>query len=255
MDVQWLENKLIGKTEEQILVELTKIFPGQVVFSTSFQLEDQVITHMIFSKDIDIDVFTIDTGRLFPETYKTWQKTLEKYNKKIIAYFPDYKDIEKLLTEKGPFSFYQSVENRKECCYLRKVKPLERALRDRKCWITGLRSGQSETRENVPLVHWDKKHGVYKVNPLHDWTLEQVRDYIKRHLIPYNELQDKGFLSVGCQPCTRAVKPGESIRAGRWWWENNSEKECGLHVEDEDYSSAVKINLSQFSSKTKNNEQ
>jgi len=243
VDLEFLKHKLEELAEPVSQLRfLADYFKGEIVFSTSFQYEDQVIIDMIFSNDIDIEVFTIDTGRHFPETYKTWEKTLEKYKgKKIRAYFPDYRDIEVLLTEKGPYSFYKSVENRKECCYLRKVKPLERALKGKKCWITGLRSGQGETRQHVPLVDWDSKHNVVKINPLHDWTLEQVKDYINKNLVPYNELHDRGFPSIGCQPCTRAIKPGEPLRAGRWWWEQNSKKECGLHVQDEDYAKSINI--------------
>ena len=241
MDLQQLKASIENLDQVDLLKKLASIFPGQIVFSTSFQFEDQVIVDMIFSNDIDIQIFTIDTGRLFPETYKAWEKTLDKYKKPIIAYYPDTLLVEALLKEKGPFSFYKSVENRKECCHIRKVLPLERALKDKKCWITGLRSGQGQTREHVPLVDWDQKHKVFKINPLHNWTFEQVKHYINKHLVPYNELHDKGYPSIGCQPCTRAIKPGESIRAGRWWWEQNTNKECGLHVEDEDVK--VKLNI------------
>ncbi len=243
IDIQRLNEELKGLDAAQVLKKLTQIVNDPIVFSTSFQLEDQIITHFIATEDLNIEIFTIDTGRHFPETYKTWEKTLERYsNIKIRAYFPDTEDVEKLLTEKGPFSFYKSVENRKECCYIRKVKPLERALAGKAVWITGLRSGQGDTRQNVPLVDWDKKHQVVKINPLHDWTLEQVRKFINDNLIPYNELHDRGYPSIGCQPCTRAIKPGEPLRAGRWWWEQNAKKECGLHVQDEDFSNSVKIN-------------
>ncbi len=241
MEIKELEQALKGLNQVQLFRKLVEIFPGQVVFSTSFQYEDQVITHFIFSNDIDIEVFTIDTGRLFHETYKVWDKTLEKYKKTIKAYFPDTELVEELLTEKGPLSFYKSVENRKECCHIRKVLPLERALKGKKCWITGLRSGQGDTREHVPLVDWDPKHEVFKINPLHDWSLDKVKKFVNDNLIPYNELHDKGYPSIGCQPCTRPVKPGEPIRAGRWWWEQNSKKECGLHVKDEDVE--IKLNI------------
>ncbi len=251
INVERLTSLLSGLSEVEQLHKLAEIFNGQIVFSTSFQYEDQVILDMIFSNDIDIEVFTIDTGRLFPETYKAWNKTLEKYHKPIKAYFPDTSLVEQLLTEKGPLSFYQSVENRKECCYIRKVLPLERALKDKQCWITGLRSGQGDTRQNVPLVDWDPKHKVFKINPLHHWSLDKVKEYINQHLVPYNELHDRGYPSIGCQPCTRAVKPGEPIRAGRWWWEQNSKKECGLHVKDEDVE--VKLNIKSFSSNSDKN--
>ncbi len=249
MDIRELEQVLTGLDEVELLKKLVGLFKGQIVFSTSFQYEDQVILDMIFSNDIDIEVFTIDTGRLFPETYKAWDKSLEKYKKPIKAFFPDTQLVEKLLSEKGPLSFYQSVENRKECCHIRKVLPLERVLKGKKCWITGLRSGQGDTRQSVPLVDWDPKHEVFKINPLHDWTLEQVKDYINEHLVPYNELHDQGYPSIGCQPCTRPVKPGEPLRAGRWWWEQNTKKECGLHVKDEDVE--IKLNIKSISTDKK----
>ncbi len=229
-------NELLAQITDLSIVEQLKFlagkYPGKVVFSTSFQFEDQVITDFIFKNDIDIEVFTIDTGRLFEETYKTFDQTVKYYKKKIRVYFPDYRDVEKYVSEKGPNAFYESIENRKECCHIRKVKPLERALKDKKVWITGLRSGQSATRKNVPLLEWDEKHRLIKFNPLTNWTLEEVKSYIYKNLVPYNVLQDRGYPSIGCKPCTRAVKPGEDIRAGRWWWENNTKKECGLHVKD-----------------------
>ncbi len=250
IDIDALTKQMAGLDAAAVLKKITEKF-DKVVFSTSFQYEDQVITHLIATNNLNIEIFTIDTGRHFPETYKAWDKTLEKYpNITIRAYFPDTADIEELLTEKGPYSFYKSVENRKECCYIRKVKPLERALAGKNVWITGLRSGQGDTRTNVPLFDWDEKHKILKLNPLHDWTLEQVKSFIAQNLIPYNELHDRGYPSIGCQPCTRAVRPGEPIRAGRWWWEDNSKKECGLHVKDEDYADSVKINIININKKS-----
>ncbi len=231
-DLQELLNKLENKSAIEQLKILSNEFEGKIVFSTSFQLEDQVITDMIFDNNINIEIFTLDTGRLFEETYKTFNKTIKRYKKNIKVYYPDAKDVEKLLTEKGPFSFYESVENRKECCNIRKVKPLQRALNNKLCWVTGLRAGQSDTRKDVPVVDWDEKYQLVKFNPLINWTLEQVRDYITQNNVPYNVMQDKGFPSIGCAPCTRAIEEGEDIRAGRWWWENNLKKECGLHVKE-----------------------
>jgi phosphoadenosine phosphosulfate reductase len=231
-DLQELINKLENKSAIEQLKILSNEFEGKIVFSTSFQLEDQVITDMIFDNNINIEIFTLDTGRLFEETYKTFNKTIKRYKKNIKVYYPDAKDVEKLLTEKGPFSFYESVENRKECCNIRKVKPLQRALNNKLCWVTGLRAGQSDTRKDVPVVDWDEKYQLVKFNPLINWTLEQVRDYITQNNVPYNVMQDKGFPSIGCAPCTRAIEEGEDIRAGRWWWENNLKKECGLHVKE-----------------------
>ncbi|MEA1887537.1 MAG: phosphoadenylyl-sulfate reductase [Bacteroidota bacterium] len=211
------------------LSRLAELYPGQIVFTTSFGIEDQVITDMIFSNDINIEVITIDTGRLFKETYKAFSKTIEKYGRNIKTYFPDTASVEKLLSEKGPYSFYESIENRKECCYIRKVEPLNRALKGMKCWVTGIRAQQSSSRDELKIIEIDDARGIYKYNPLLNWELSDVEDYIKEHNVPYNILHDRGYVSVGCEPCTRHVKPGEDFRAGRWWWESNSAKECGLH--------------------------
>ncbi len=222
--------KIEGKTIEEQLRILADDFKGQIVFSTSFGQEDQVITDYIFRNDINIKVFSLDTGRLFEETYKVLQRTSRKYKKKIDVYFPDYQKVQELMTNKGPYSFYESVENRKECCRIRKVAPLTKALSNNMLWITGLRAEQSEARTSLPLISWDNHFKLYKFNPLKDWSLEQVVDYLNKYNIPYNALHDKGFVSIGCEPCTRAIKPGEHIRQGRWWWEDNSKKECGLHA-------------------------
>lgn len=215
---------------ETVLKELTERYPDQIVFSTSFGLEDQVITDMLSRFGLAVQVFTIDTGRLFYETYKTWQRTLEKYTLPIKVYYPEQNLLEQMLNQKGPFSFYASKENRVECCHIRKVLPLQRALQGKKIWVTGLRAEQSESRKNQSLFQWDGRHQIIKYNPLFLWSLEDVRRYIKSHNVPYNSLHDKGFPSIGCQPCTRAVREGEDFRAGRWWWESNSSKECGLHT-------------------------
>ncbi|MBM3186251.1 MAG: phosphoadenylyl-sulfate reductase [Bacteroidetes bacterium] len=220
-----LENLSIS----ELLGELTTLFPNKVAFSTSLSWEDQVITHHIFSNDLPIRVFTLDTGRIFPETYSVLNSTRERYKKDIEVYFPDFKSVESLVTKKGPSSFYESLENRKECCAIRKVEPLNRALQGVECWITGLRSEHSENRKALPIVAFDESRQIQKVNPLANWSLEEVKAEIKKYNIPYNVLHDKGFVSIGCQPCTRAIKEGEDFRAGRWWWEEQSKKECGLH--------------------------
>jgi phosphoadenosine phosphosulfate reductase len=227
-EVQYLK-ELENRSITEQLSFLESCFKGKIVFSTSFGQEDQVISDMIFRNNINIRVFTLDTGRLFEETYKVLQKTNEKYNQKIEIYFPDKEKVEKLVTEKGPYSFYHSVENRKECCQIRKVVPLKRALEGMQCWISGLRAEQSEARKDLPLFSWDEGFKIFKFNPLKDWTLDDVLNYLKENSVPYNILHDKGFISIGCAPCTRAVKPGENIRQGRWWWEDNTKKECGLH--------------------------
>ncbi|MCK6695696.1 MAG: phosphoadenylyl-sulfate reductase [Thermoanaerobaculia bacterium] len=204
-------------------------FPGQVSFSTSFGLEDQAITHLIFENDLPIRVFTLDTGRLFPETYSTWSRTLERYRRPIETFSPGAAQLQTFLTEKGPNAFYESVENRQNCCYIRKVEPLNRALQHQAVWITGIRAEQSPNRQHMSDLEWDHARQLAKYHPLFDWTFEQTRDYIREHHIPYNTLHDKGFVSIGCAPCTRAIRPGEDFRAGRWWWEDASKKECGLH--------------------------
>ncbi len=224
-----VQQLISGKSAEEALTLLGKEFFGKIVFSTSFGLEDQAITHLIFYKNIPIRVFTLDTGRLFTETYSVWSRTIEKYGKNMEVYSPRTEALQKLVSEKGPNSFYESVENRVECCYIRKVEPLQRALKGNEIWITGIRKDQSTNRNNLSSVEWDEKNSIVKFHPLFDWSLEQVKKYIKDNNIPYNSLHDKGFPSIGCQPCTRAVKEGEDMRAGRWWWEDTSKKECGLH--------------------------
>lgn len=223
-----LSKEFTGKSIKEVLTVVTSRHKGKIVFSTSFGQEDQAITDIIFKNNFAVEVFTLDTGRLFNETYETFDKTIKRYKKAIQTYFPEKENVEELLSEKGPFSFYDSVENRKECCFIRKVEPLQRALKGKEIWITGLRSGQSAGRENLPLFQWDETYHLIKYNPLTDWTLEQVVEYLKENNVPYNPLHDKGFVSIGCAPCTRAIQPGEDIRAGRWWWED-SKKECGLH--------------------------
>ncbi len=213
-----------------ILQQITEKYPTTAAFSTSLSEEDQVITHYIFANNLPIRVFTLDTGRLFPETYAVLARTLERYGKKIEVYFPKHEGVEKLITEKGPSSFYTSLEDRKECCFIRKVEPLNRALAGVECWITGLRAEHSENRKTMPMVEMDEARNLLKVHPLTKWTTEEVKEEIKKHNIPYNILHDRGFVSIGCQPCTRAINPGDDFRAGRWWWENTDKKECGLHT-------------------------
>lgn len=214
---------------ESFLQHISEKYPGKVTFSTSFGFEDQAITHIILSNNFPISIFTLDTGRLFPETYSVWSATNARYNTNINAYYPDNTLLEPFIAEKGPNSFYESVENRKGCCYIRKVDPLKRALKDNAIWITGLRAEQSENRLHMPQVEWDEGNKIIKYHPLLHWTTREVRQFINENDIPYNSLHDRGFISIGCAPCTRAIKPGESFRAGRWWWEDESKKECGLH--------------------------
>jgi phosphoadenosine phosphosulfate reductase len=223
---------LLEKTKdfslEETLAFLAAEYPSKVIFSTSFGQEDQVITDFIFKNEIPITVFTLDTGRLFQETYDVFHRTLKKYKKQIEVYFPEASAVENLLQTKGPNSFYDSVENRKECCFIRKVVPLRKALAGNAVWITGLRAEQSENRHDLNLFEYDGGFDIIKFNPLLKWTLEEVENHLKEFNVPQNALHKQGFVSIGCAPCTRAILPGEDIRAGRWWWES-SHKECGLH--------------------------
>jgi len=225
-------NTLLEKTKEfsikETLAFLANEYQGKVVFSTSFGQEDQVITALIAKDDLPITIFTLDTGRLFQETYDVFHKTLKKYKKEIKVYFPEASAVENLLETKGPNSFYDSVENRKECCFIRKVAPLTKALKGNSIWITGLRAEQSENRNSLDLFEYDAHFDIIKFNPLLKWTLEDVQKYIDDNNVPQNGLHKQGFVSIGCAPCTRAIAEGEGIRAGRWWWES-SHKECGLH--------------------------
>jgi phosphoadenosine phosphosulfate reductase len=225
-----LNDKLTGKTIEENLSLLASLFPGKIIFTTSLGIEDQVITHIIFRNDLDIKVVTLDTGRLFPQTYDVLSNTVIRYKKNIDVYFPEYGDVEKLVTEKGPFSFYQSVENRKECCNVRKVVPLNRALKGMECWISGIRAGQSDNRNQMEWLEYDEDKDLLKFYPLFDWSFEHVKDFVRDNNVPYNTLHDKGYVSIGCEPCTKAVRQGEDFRAGRWWWENEGPKECGCHT-------------------------
>jgi phosphoadenosine phosphosulfate reductase len=225
-----LNSLLKDKSIKESLKILLNIFPDKVVFTTSFGIEDQVISHIIFENNIPVEVVTLDTGRLFPETYKVFSETFKKYNKKINVYFPDHEAVENMVTEKGPFSFYYSKENRFECCSLRKVVPLNRALEGKVCWISGIRARQSDNRNQMNWLEYDEDRKLFKFYPLFDWSFEDVEEFIKKNNVPYNVLHDKGYVSIGCEPCTRSVKAGEDFRSGRWWWENDGPKECGCHT-------------------------
>jgi len=228
-----LSREQIQQVEESTLPGAIQLvagwFPGKIVFSSSLGQEDQVLTDVIAKNEIPVEIFTLDTGRLFYETYELIEKTNARYKINLKVYFPESADVETFVTEKGVNSFYESVENRKACCDIRKVKPLNRALQGAKVWITGLRAGQSDNRKDMPMITWDEQRQLYKFNPLINWSYDEMITYIRDHNVPYNTLHDKGFISIGCAPCTRAIEPGEDPRAGRWWWEA-SHKECGLHV-------------------------
>lgn len=227
-----LEPETIKEIEQSsllsALVQMSELYPTGIVFSSSLGQEDQVLTDAIFKNHLPIEVFTLDTGRLFYEHYELLAQNKAKYKIDTKLYFPDANEVEQYVKEKGINGFYQSVENRKLCCEIRKVRPLNRALEGAKVWITGLRAEQSDNREHMPMIEWDAHRNLYKFNPLIHWSYQEVLDYIEQHKVQELPLHKKGFISVGCKPCTRAIEPGENPRAGRWWWED-SHKECGLH--------------------------
>jgi phosphoadenosine phosphosulfate reductase len=217
---------------EEVLKYFLEEYKDKIALSSSLGAEDQVLTDMVVKIDPSVRIFTLDTGRMFPETYEVLDKTNKKYSIKIEVFFPDHKQVEEMVHEKGINLFYESIENRKKCCHVRKIEPLKRAFKGLDVWICGLRKDQSVTRFFTKTVEWDEGNGLIKINPLIDWREKDVWSYIKQHNVPYNKLHDEGFPSIGCQPCTRAIKPGEEIRAGRWWWEQPDNKECGLHVKN-----------------------
>jgi phosphoadenosine phosphosulfate reductase len=211
------------------LAALRACIEARVVFTTSFGLEDQAITHAIFTTQPGIEVVTLDTGRLFPETHRVWAETEQRYGKRVRAVYPDAPRLEAWIAQHGVDGFRVSIEARHGCCGIRKVEPLRRALAGASAWITGLRAEQSPERAAAPYAEIDIAYNLLKLNPLLDWTRDRLLAFIRDHRIPYNGLHDRGFLSIGCEPCTRAVQPGEPERAGRWWWEQQEKKECGLH--------------------------
>jgi phosphoadenosine phosphosulfate reductase len=225
---QWNE-ELEGKNAIGVIAYFLLHFGDKIVLSTSLGLEDQVLTALVLRQKRDVEVFTLDTGRLFPETYDLIARTNKYFGIRMKTYFPEPLAVEKMVAEKGINLFYDSVENRKMCCGIRKVAQLPRAFEGKEAWICGLRKDQSVSRFFNKMVEWDANNGLVKINPLIDWTEKEVWDYIKLHSLPYNLLHERGFPSIGCEPCTRAIEPGEEIRAGRWWWENELHKECGLH--------------------------
>lgn len=199
-------------------------------FASSMGAEDMLLTDLIQRHDINIEIFTLDTGRLPAETYDLMAKAEKHYGAHPVTWFPRHDAVEEYVRKHGINGFYDSVELRKACCGMRKVEPLKRALAGKRAWITGMRAQQSTTRADLPLREFDEAHGIEKFNPLSDWTEREVWVYIQTEGVPYNALHEQFFPSIGCQPCTRAISPGEDIRAGRWWWENPESKECGLHV-------------------------
>ena len=226
--IEQLNNQVASMSLTDALKYVAEVTKGKISFSTSLGQEDQVLTYAIFSQDLNIEVFTLDTGRLFQETYDVLSSTVNKYKKDIEVFFPNTEAVQKLVTQKGPNSFYKSVENRKECCGIRKIEPLKRALNGVEIWVTGLRASQSQNRQEMKMFEWDEGFQLIKFNPLIHWSLADVEVYLTENKIPQNALHKQGFLSIGCAPCTRAIAEGEDVRAGRWWWEQ-SHKECGLH--------------------------
>lgn len=224
-----LSEKIESLSPSEGLGFLTDLFPGKVVFSTSLGQEDQVITQLIADNNIPVHIFSLDTGRLFSETLDLIARTESRYNRRIQVLYPERNAVETLVENIGINGFYDSVENRKSCCHVRKVEPLKRALAGNSIWVTGLRAEQSANRSSMRKIEWDEANHIIKFNPLLDWTYDQMIEYIQENKIPYNPLHDKGFISIGCAPCTRAITEGEDARAGRWWWED-SKKECGLHA-------------------------
>ncbi len=224
-----LGNEYESETAENVLRWALNRFGDRVALATSFGAEDVVVTDILLKVNPEAKIFTLDTGRLPEETYKVWEEIEKKYGTKIKPYSPDTSSLEGMIIEHGPNPFYSSVELRRLCCKIRKVDPLHRALSELDAWTTGLRREQSVTRAEIKKIEHDKANDIVKLNPITDWTEKQVWDYIKKNDVPYNALHDKNYPSIGCAPCTRAIEPGEDVRAGRWWWEDPDKKECGLH--------------------------
>lgn len=222
--------EFLERNPGEVLEYFLKEFPGNAALSSSLSYEDQVLTDMMVGIRKDARIFTLDTGRQFPETYELIDRTNMQYGISIEVFFPDFRKVQEMVREHGINLFYDSVELRHKCCEIRKIEPLKRALQGVDVWISGLRRSQSVTRAGMQMVEYDAADDVLKLNPLILWSEEQVKQYVKENGVPYNCLHEKGFPSIGCQPCTRAVAPGDDIRSGRWWWEDPDHRECGLHV-------------------------
>ena len=218
-----------GESSEEVLLWAWQEFKPRIAFASSLGLEDQVLTDMIAHLIPELPIFTLDTGRLFQESYDLLEQTESRYGLKIRVCQPLGTEVEEMVNQHGVNLFRRSVELRKHCCFIRKVQPLKRALSGLKAWICGLRRGQANSRSGLQVVEWDETNGLVKISPLADWDDADVESYVRSHNVPYNPLHDQGFLSIGCACCTRAVREGEDLRAGRWWWESSEHKECGLH--------------------------
>jgi phosphoadenosine phosphosulfate reductase len=224
------QNELENKEAVDIISwALEKFSAERIALATSFSIEDQALTHLIISQNPKARVFTLDTGRIFQETYNVMQETMKRYGMTYEVYAPDAGEIDKLVSESGPNLFYESLEKRKRCCEIRKLHPLKKVLATVDAWICGMRREQSVTRADIHKIEWDSLFNIYKINPLFNWNEEEVWKYIRKNNIPYNKLYESGFKSIGCAPCTRAVGKNEDVRSGRWWWESPEHKECGLH--------------------------
>ncbi len=230
-EINNIAEEMESKSAPEILNWAFTKYGDRMVLASSFGAEDVVLIDMMYKINSNLTrVFTLDTGRLNQETYDLIDKIRKKYNIKVDVYFPNSREVEEMVANKGMNLMYESVENRKQCCNIRKIEPLKRALKQFDCWITGLRREQTVTRNKIMKIEVDNlNNNIIKLNPLADWTNDEIWKYIHENKIPYNELHDRGYPSIGCEPCTRAVKQGEDPRAGRWWWEIDSHKECGLH--------------------------
>ena len=228
-DIEALNQKFIDADPIEVIRYFVKQHGNKIALASSLGAEDQVLTQMITSISNDAHIFTLDTGRLFPETYELIDRTSKKYKTNLKVYFPKSEAVQSMVEQKGINLFFESIENRKECCFNRKLEPLKRAFAGLDAWICGLRADQSVTRSDIKVVEWDENNNILKINPLAQWSEQDVWDYIDEKGIPFNPLHKKGYPSIGCQPCTRAIMPDEDIRAGRWYWENPDTKECGLH--------------------------
>ncbi|MFW5689596.1 MAG: phosphoadenylyl-sulfate reductase [Spirochaetota bacterium] len=230
MTVETLREATHGLEAVALLAFTAREYEGAITFASSLGAEDQVVTHMIASGHLAVPVFTLDTGRMFAESYDLMERTRQELGVAITPYLPDADRVREMVSEHGVNLFYRSVELRRACCHVRKVEPLQRALAGCRAWITGLRRAQSVTRAALEPVEWDEANGLIKISPLAHWSEEQVWSYIREHRVPYHRLHDRGFPSIGCEPCTRAVEPGADPRSGRWWWEQPEHRECGLHT-------------------------
>ncbi|NQY74581.1 MAG: phosphoadenylyl-sulfate reductase [Candidatus Margulisbacteria bacterium] len=231
-DIQHFIKKFKNEPIEVLLAHFLKLYDDRIMLASSLGVEDQVLTDMVLKINPKARIFVLDTGRLHQETYEVMSETRVQYNMNYEVFFPEAKAVENMLNAHGPNLMYESYDNRRLCCTIRKVEPLARALKTCDAWITGLRREQSPARSNHEIIEYDSVHDNVKLNPLIEWTTDQIWEYIKTHDVPYNTLHDNGYPSIGCVPCTRAINRGDDLRAGRWWWEKETQKECGIHFED-----------------------